>query len=659
MKDEQNSKEPGLLSIKEMNGGMGEIFDINDLTRAVKEDKIDAVKELLDLGIDIDEVDEHNFTPLQMAAKCGHYEIAGLLLDKGAGIKKRAASSHKVYGLAQSSSNPDDFNYDNLDPLQLAVKCNQIKVVELLFNSFKEGEFDDYEGDSGRVLLIKALGNVEMVNTLLDTVARLKLHLWTDCTLLEYIDNGFIEGVRCLLKHGVSPATDGESYYMHKAVGNIPIMELLLSHGGDDLLNERNDDDLDLLEHAIRENEFQTAKWLVNDKGFEIKGDSQYVHYAVQGYNINQDPIKKLQTFKLLNEWGCSFDQVNNMGFKPIHYAAMYREPSILEYFLDRDFDVNYAAAPRGDSLLHLAVQENNSEMVDYLISKGANINIKNGIGEIPIQAYKGSYPAGSYEIKKKLIIAGSSVPDLNNLFQKDWNGIIASCSLPEKLIVFINLYYVIYNLDNFNAKTLKQIHEQIEQTRDKIIENLNKKAWDRREQIKLCEETLDLLPKAKLFRWMEADIEKFVNRLQDRKEVLKTNDRDILEIFSKSLNQKLINGGEVKHIENMREFLSKEDKEIKKAYEACMFNKSAFKDVAKKGGELIKLGLIRESIEKIKEINKRLKSTDISNAIEALKIQNTAEKIAIYQEESKFNPNAVNELFEISTIKDGQEEIV
>jgi len=244
---------------------------------------------------------------------------------------------------------------------------------------------------------------------------------------------------------------------------------------------------------------------------------------------------------------------------------------------------------------------------------------------------------------------------DLNNLFKEDWKKIVATCSLPEKFIVFTNLYYVIHNFDNSYVQGLKVIDKYKEIAYNKIIEKLNKNSWDRREQIKLIDEMLELFPKAKLFRWMEADMEKFADQLKARKEVLKTNDRDILEILSKSL--KLVDS-EVKHIEIIRESLSKEDQEIKNAYNAFMLNKGAFKEAEKRKKELIKLGPIRKRIEEVEQANKVLKSGTIDADIKKIKMQIDAEKIAIYQEELNFNPAAFNELFEIGTIKETEEAI-
>jgi len=705
MQDEQNSTGLDLTSLKELNAFMGErVSDINDLTRAVKEGRIEAVRELLDLGIHIDEVDNHNFTPLQMAAKCGHYEIVELLLNEGADINKVEECSDKIYELAKSSPNPDEFNHQKLDPLQLAVKCNHIRVVELLFDHFKEGEFRD---DPSRVLLIKALGNPEMVNTLLDTAARLKLDLWTDCTLLEYIDEGFIEGVRCLLDRGVDPAADEGSYYMHNAVGNIPMMKLLLSYGGPDLLNEIDGDDYNLLEHAIRKNELQTAKWLISQKTFQINENYNPVHQILHPDNKNSVD-QKLNMLKYFDEYGLSFGKVDEKGFKPIHYAAMYCSPAILKYFVEKEFDINDATAPQGDSLLHLAMQKDNLGVIDYLISKGANIHITNNKEQTPLEVVcdndnltyteHGAVMLVSnkqaLKAAAKLIIAGAGF--VKRLYDDKTEQILEVCSLAEGFVVLLNLYYeaTCTYFGNLEYSGATRMHQLIEKKRSEIIEYLNKKAWDRRPQIKVCDQMIELLPKAKLFELMtqeemqlidgmnvdlsqldlvsyraiaksEAikmlrpiieDSKKLLHDVKNRKKVLEGNDRNVLGICFGSLSKKLISG-EVKFIENIREGLS-EDEEIKNFYDACMFNKSSLKDAEKKKKELVKLGPIRKATEEAELANKVLKSSIINSAVKKIREVVAAEKIAIYQEENDLNPNAFNELFAIGTIQDGEKEI-
>jgi len=115
MQEDKNLEASDLSSLRELSEFMGEVdFDINDLVRAVKEGKIDVVKELLDLGIDVDGLDDKFFTPLQMAAKCGHYEIVELLLEKGADVDKCEVKSWEFW---RSIPNRDEYNHHEFTPL--------------------------------------------------------------------------------------------------------------------------------------------------------------------------------------------------------------------------------------------------------------------------------------------------------------------------------------------------------------------------------------------------------------------------------------------------------------------------------------------------------------------------------------------------------------
>jgi len=405
MQEEKSSQEPPLVSLKDMSDFVGEVdSDINDLVRAVKEGKTDGVKELLDLGIDINGVDNHNFTPLQMAAKCGHYEIVELLLEKGAQVDK-----FKWFEKAEfdySSDNRNEYNYCSLLPVQLAVKYDHIEVVKLLFSQIKESECkeDDDNPDESLLMLAAENKNQEMIKTLYDIAYIKKFYLWNDYALEKYIEEGFIEGVRCLLDQGVDPLKRGgmDFSYMHNAVGNIPMMELLLSYSGDELLNEIDEgNQTDLLGHAIEQNEIQTAEWLMHEKGVQINENYNPIYHVLSSDN-KKSLDQKLHILKFIDKCGFSLNRVDEEGFKPIHYAARYCAPAILEYLLNKGFDVNDITAPRGDSLLHLAVQKSNLEIVNYLISKGANINIKNSMGKLPIEAeYNDYYKDKACKIKK------------------------------------------------------------------------------------------------------------------------------------------------------------------------------------------------------------------------------------------------------------------
>ncbi len=63
---------------------------MTELTAAVRANDIDAVKEILRSGADIDEKCFLGFTPLMWTAKTGNTAIARLLIDNDADLNKKS-----------------------------------------------------------------------------------------------------------------------------------------------------------------------------------------------------------------------------------------------------------------------------------------------------------------------------------------------------------------------------------------------------------------------------------------------------------------------------------------------------------------------------------------------------------------------------------------
>ena len=58
----------------------------NLIRKAVRDGNIEAVKQYLDAGTDVNAKEENGVTPLHQAARNGHKEIAELLIAKGADV---------------------------------------------------------------------------------------------------------------------------------------------------------------------------------------------------------------------------------------------------------------------------------------------------------------------------------------------------------------------------------------------------------------------------------------------------------------------------------------------------------------------------------------------------------------------------------------------
>ena len=99
----------------------GKAPDIS-IVDAAKEGNIEAVKQHLTAGADVNAKTENEWTPLHEAARSGRKEIAELLIDKGADVNAKNRGGQTPFDLAGEV-------YDWHSP---EVKANHIETVLLL-----------------------------------------------------------------------------------------------------------------------------------------------------------------------------------------------------------------------------------------------------------------------------------------------------------------------------------------------------------------------------------------------------------------------------------------------------------------------------------------------------------------------------------------------
>ena len=68
---------------------------------------------------------------------------------------------------------------------------------------------------------------------------------------------------------------------------------------------------------------------------------------------------------------------------------------NIVKYLIDNGANVNQSFGTRNETLLLRACNDNNVDMIQYLVSHGAKINVKDRNGNTPIELAKEKSPEG------------------------------------------------------------------------------------------------------------------------------------------------------------------------------------------------------------------------------------------------------------------------
>lgn len=90
---------------------------------------------------------------------------------------------------------------------------------------------------------------------------------------------------------------------------------------------------------------------------------------------------------ELLVHAGAEVDAKNNFGHTAMHYAIAWRDFDMIRTLIDALANVNDTSKVKmGQSALHLAFESNDPAFVEYLLSRGADVNVKNKKGVTPLQ---------------------------------------------------------------------------------------------------------------------------------------------------------------------------------------------------------------------------------------------------------------------------------
>jgi len=111
---------------------------------------------------------------------------------------------------------------------------------------------------------------------------------------------------------------------------------------------------------------------------------------------------------------GANVNTFNINIISPLHYAVSSSQNDIVELLISKGADVNFIGGNRGFSPLIVAINGNNVEVVRMLLANGADINAKDGNtnGESPLFY---SLNSGNIEITKMLIDEGADFNMKNN----------------------------------------------------------------------------------------------------------------------------------------------------------------------------------------------------------------------------------------------------
>ena len=323
----------------------------------------EVMRLLLDQGADIMALDARGRMPLHWAASFNSPEMVGLLIDSGS----------EVHGLDERRETP----------LHSAAATNpNPRVVDLLLENGAQLHAESQNGDTALLMAVISDEQTAVVESLLDQGAGTQWEDESGFTLLHRASFfGASEVVRLLLERGYDPnANDDEDsgtpLFTAAMSGDPLVVEALLEYGADVHLRE----------------------------GF---WDWTPLHVATSGMTGGYAKGTAIEVVRLLLDQGADVHSQDNQGETPLHLAVMHREDDdlfrefvamlgserpvveateMVEFLLDRGADIEAENSRRETPLLRAAEGSRKPDVVRLLLSRGSDVGAYNGHGESACQ---------------------------------------------------------------------------------------------------------------------------------------------------------------------------------------------------------------------------------------------------------------------------------
>jgi cytohesin len=322
---------------------------------ATQKKNLEAIKQHLDAGTDINKKDKNGATALHRAARYRLLEIVEFLIENGANVAAR-----------------DDRGET---PLHHQTKAK--KIIEVLISKGADVNARDKSGQSSLHEAAGGYNSHSIVKLFVDLGADVNLKDNSERTPLheaaEFLSNS--STIELLIAQGAEINAKDKN-------GETPLDQVHKRRRRMEGLRKRIGKPLRPSEKASYK---KLADLFLKHGGKSGAEDSIVVAYATgnietinRHLNAGVDANTKFEDDKTL-----------------LHEAASDGHKEIAELLISNGADVN-AKAKRGDSPLHYAAQNGHKEIVELLIAKGANVNLLRG-------SYSYSTPLDKAKNKKEI----------------------------------------------------------------------------------------------------------------------------------------------------------------------------------------------------------------------------------------------------------------
>uniref|UniRef100_A0A8B9FYG3 K Homology domain-containing protein n=1 Tax=Amazona collaria TaxID=241587 RepID=A0A8B9FYG3_9PSIT len=339
----------------ENNHNAGQV-DNRSLAEACSDGDVNAVRKLLDEGRSVNEHTEEGESLLCLACSAGYYELAQVLLAMHANVEDRG-------------------NKGDITPLMAAASGGYVDIVKLLLVHCADVNAQSSTGNTALTYAC-AGGFVDIVKVLLKAGANIEDHNENGHTpLMEAASAGHVEVARVLLEYGAGINTHSNEF--KESALTLACYKGIVSCLYDSGLAR-----------------------LLLDSGAQVNMpadsfESPLTLAACGGH---------VELAALLIERGANLEEVNDEGYTPLMEAAREGHEEMVALLLAQGANINAQTEETQETALTLACCGGFSEVADFLIKAGADIEL--GCSTPLMEAAQ----EGHLELVKYLLAAGANV---------------------------------------------------------------------------------------------------------------------------------------------------------------------------------------------------------------------------------------------------------
>ncbi|AVP87597.1 ANK repeat containing protein [Candidatus Phycorickettsia trachydisci] len=491
---------------------MTNIFD------AIEKRDLELVKALIEAGANLEEYNDDGLLPIHLAAINNNFEMVKLLIENGADINAESSKGVSLAHIVAGHFSPEqlDWLFDkgmdinvggfyHILPIHIGAMGGSLENVKWFFD--KGAEDKTVEGLS--VLHMAVGGNfdrfLQSIKNGTDFRDNLKAisdeELPKHFDLLKYLldEKGYdvntpklsmtINNARImdfLKERGADICKNvKESIYTATENGYVEVIKWFVTQGVD--ISKMCDDSyMELISQAVQEGQIDLVRYL-----FDLGIDINYMNLAVSALMSD-----KPEMIELLSAKGCDFNTLDTNGSNPILSATYSGKINSLKYLAEKEVEINlenldlrnnpkltieliqwlqsqgYDIKKEGHSLMHCAAYRGKTDIIEYLLSEGLDVNVKDEEGKTPIYY---ATKKGRFESIKYLYERGADLKIKDN----DENTLMHIAAKKGRMHIIQWLLDQDIPIDVANSEGKTPVNSAAQKGRLKVIEFLGKKGAD------------------------------------------------------------------------------------------------------------------------------------------------------------------------------------